>query len=337
MKNKKTKRILIATGIYPPDIGGPAQYAYGLERLWKGEGYNVTVKYFGFERKLPTGIRHIFYFCKSIPSILMADYILVLDTWSAALPITIGAMILRKRFVIRTGGDFLWESYVERTKEKILLKDFYKYKRNFTSKEALILKVTKWILKKANKIVFSTDWQRQIWSTTYHLQAGQTDIVENYFGEKIASSEPNGKVFVGATRPLVWKNIDTLKDAFLDKAVKNAGAVLDMRASDHRLFIERMQRSYAVILLSLGDISPNMILDSISCGKPFIVTKEIGIYDRIKDIGIFVDPLNLDDIAEKIIWLCEEDNYKKQKALVDGFSFRHSWQQIGEELLQLYQ
>ena len=76
MQNKpKIKRILVATGIYPPDIGGPAQYAYELEKIWKTEGYDVTVKYFLFERKLPTGIRHIWFLIKSLPSILRADFI----------------------------------------------------------------------------------------------------------------------------------------------------------------------------------------------------------------------------------------------------------------------
>jgi len=57
-------------------------------------------------------------------------------------------------------------------------------------------------------------------------------------------------------------------------------------------FVEKIHRSYAVILVSLGDISPNMILDAIRLNRPFICTKEVGIYDRIKGAGIFVDPLD---------------------------------------------
>ena len=64
---------------------------------------------------------------------------------------------------------------------------------------------------------------------------------------------------------------------------------------------------------SLGDISPNMIMDAIRYNRPFIVTRETGIYDRIKDIAIFVDPENTEDIAEKIVWLSQPENYEKQK------------------------
>ena len=28
-------KILIATGIYPPELGGPAEYAKNLEYIWK--------------------------------------------------------------------------------------------------------------------------------------------------------------------------------------------------------------------------------------------------------------------------------------------------------------
>ena len=54
-----------------------------------------------------------------------ADLILVLDTWSAAVPTMAACAIMRKRYVIRTGGDFLWESYVERTGDMVLFRDFY--------------------------------------------------------------------------------------------------------------------------------------------------------------------------------------------------------------------
>ena len=67
-------------------------------------------------------------------------------------------------------------------------------------------------------------------------------------------------------------------------------------------FMERISRCYAVILASLGDISPNMILDAIRHNKPFILTKETGLYDRLKNIAIFVDPENTDDIKEKILF-----------------------------------
>ena len=39
----KSLKILIATGIYPPDIGGPATYAYNLSRELTRLGHEVNV------------------------------------------------------------------------------------------------------------------------------------------------------------------------------------------------------------------------------------------------------------------------------------------------------
>ena len=160
-------------------------------------------------------------------------------------------------------------------------------------------------------------------------------IIENYYGEHFEFKTSESKTFVGATRKLVWKNLDILEQVFKDVSIKSTGTILDQSVSSYDELIVRIQSSFAVILISLGDISPNMILDAIRCSKPFIVTHEIGIKERIKDIAIFVDPLDSDDIKRKIIWLCNEENYKKQQMLVKAFEFTHPWKQIGDELIQL--
>ena len=49
-------------------------------------GESVKVKAFRIERKLPTGLRHFFYFFKILPAVFWCDFIIALDTWSVALP-----------------------------------------------------------------------------------------------------------------------------------------------------------------------------------------------------------------------------------------------------------
>lgn len=334
-KGKQAKNILIATGIYPPAIGGPSEYAKNLEDAWRLGGYNVTVKYFSFEYRLPTGLRHIYFLLKSLPSIYRADYILALDTFSVALPVAIGCLLLGKKFVIRTGGDFLWESYVERTGKKVLFRDFYNEIENFTKKESIIFKLTRWIVSRASKVVFSTNWQRDIWSKPYDIQSTKTVLIENYYGPHFNEVKFSSKIFIGATRPLVWKNLDILEESFQTPKVLGEKVTLVTKTSPRTEYLRKLQESYAVILVSLGDISPNMILDAIRANKPFIVTKEIGIYERIKDVALFVDPLDIKDIESKIIWLCNPLNYEAQKNKVANFSFTHSWEDIASEFLTI--
>ena len=68
---------------------------------------------------------------------------------------------------------------------------------------------------------------------------------------------------------------------------------------------------------------------------PFICTREIGIYERIKDIGLFINPLNEDGIKEKILFLADDKNYEEQKKKVESFNFQHSYRDIAEEILRI--
>src|SRR6185436_12172535 len=114
-------KILISTGIYPPDIGGPAQYARNLYETWKRQGHEVKVAAYRWERALPPLVKHVLYLSKIIRKGWNADMIVVLDTFLAAVPAMYACGLMRKKYVIRTGGDLLWEWYVERTGDLVLL------------------------------------------------------------------------------------------------------------------------------------------------------------------------------------------------------------------------
>jgi len=330
-------KILICTGIYPPAIGGPAQYAKNLKEAIEELGHEVSVSTYGTEKLFPTGIRHILFFIKILPKMLKADFCISLDTFSVGLPAALAGVVCRKKTIIRTGGDFLWEGYVERTSKKVLLKDFYQTEKNsFSTKEQIIFKLTSWALCQTHVLVFSTEWQRKIWSVPYALSSLKTVIVENFYGEKILAPKAETKVFMAGTRKLKWKNLDVLEKAFSMAKEKDPSLFLDESNYPYEEFMEEIKKCYAVILVSLGDISPNMILDAIQCNKPFILTKETGLYEKLKDVAIFVDPLNEEEIAEKIIYLSHQENYDKYLEKVKAFNYKHSWKQIAEEFLKAY-
>jgi glycosyltransferase involved in cell wall biosynthesis len=336
-------KILISTGIYPPDIGGPAQYARNLYETWKKAGHDVKVCAYRWERAFPPIIRHLLFLTKVWRKGWNADLILVLDTWSAAIPTMIACKFMHKKYIIRTGGDFLWESYVERTGDMVLFREFYDRSINyFNRKERLVFRLTKMVLKKAKAVIFSTDWQKKIFEKVYDLDRSKDHIVENYYGNKVEAMSPDNRAFVGGTRFLKWKNLEVLKRSFslAQEKLKNNKKIeaieLDTGVAYYDNFFEKIRRSYAVILVSLGDISPNMIMDSVRAGVPFICTKETGIYERIKDIAIFVDPKNEKEISEKIVWLANPENRLLQAKKVQSFCFVHSWENIGDETIDIW-
>ena len=330
-------KILITTGIYPPKFGGPAQYAKNLKDQFEKMRNVVVVKTFTVEDYLPTGLRHLYFFLKILPTVLASDIIIALDTFSVGLPSVAAATLFNKKIIIRTGGDFLWEQYVERTNKKVLFKDFYtKEKNHFSIKENIIYILTSWTLRRASFVVFSTEWQRDIFLSAYNLNGGKTGIIENYYGEKegdVDSSEPD---FVASTRDLVWKNLDILRRVFDTIQMKNPNVQLYTRNTNFLDFMNVIKNSYAVILVSLGDISPNLILDAIRYNRPFICTKEVGILNRIKDVGIFVDPLDEREIELAVLKLLDKDEYEKAREKVRQFSFVHTWQQVAQEFVVVY-
>jgi glycosyltransferase involved in cell wall biosynthesis len=195
--------------------------------------------------------------------------------------------------------------------------------------------MTKWTLKRAYRVVFSTEWQKDIWKKPYNIPEDKIALVGNYIGERYLPVVPQAKHFIASTRALVWKNIDILQEVFVDTDVFDSGVRLDNERVDHDSFLDKIAVSYAVILVSLGDISPNMILDAVRCGKPFICTTECGLYEQLKGIGLWVDPLNKEEIKEAVLWLSDEKNYQDQCIKVAAFRDVHSWDDIAKEIIQL--
>jgi glycosyltransferase involved in cell wall biosynthesis len=348
-------RILIATSIYPPDIGGSAQYARNLYQTWKDQGHEVIVASYGWERAVPPGFRHLLYFTKILRKGWNADLVLVLDTWTAAVPTMVACKLMNKKYILRTSSDFLWERYVERTGDMVPFKDFYSTRLGHLSdREKILFVAAQKVLRKAGKVIFSTEWQRDIFEKAYGLDSTKNVIVENFCGKKTESVIPEGRVFIGGTRFLTWKNQKILDEAFeeakqelkqgqVHQELKNepeqaglADTELDTSKATYDTFIGRMRRSWAVILVSLSEMSPNIIFDAVSSGVPFILTKENGVADQLKDAAIFVDPLNKKEIAEKIVWLSDPKNRAAQAEKVRHLSFSHSWKEIADEIVAIW-
>ncbi len=107
-------KILLAAGIFPPDIGGPATYAQMLDDELPKAGIDVTVVPYGLVRSLPKAIRHLAYMRLLWKAAADCSVIYALDPMSVGVPARIVAFVRRKHFVVRLGGDYAWEQGVQR-------------------------------------------------------------------------------------------------------------------------------------------------------------------------------------------------------------------------------
>lgn len=102
-------RIVIATPLYPPEIGGPATYAKIVEDGLPGKGIGVELVKFSDVRHLPKVIRHYAYYRRVLAAARGADAVLALDPVSVGLPAMFAAKRVGKPLIVKVVGDYAWE------------------------------------------------------------------------------------------------------------------------------------------------------------------------------------------------------------------------------------
>lgn len=332
-------KITIATGIYPPEIGGPAEYSRQLFETFSIQGHDANVVTFSGLRWLPTGLRHIAYFFKLCIDSFSSDYIISMDTFSVSFPAVIFSKFFGKRIAVRVAGDFLWESYVQRTNEMTPLTEFYIHDRHYSLKEKIISVITRVIFNLADCIVFSTIWQRDIMSKNYSVKQNKTKIIENYFpGEKVFPDKNyDKKIFLAPSRNINIKNISKIEETFRRMEHKDDNIILDIKTSPREALMEKISKSYAVIVASLSEISPNLVMDAVQYCTPVIVTKYNGITDRISEFAIFIDPLSSTSIMEGINKVLDPYKYSEIREKIKNYNYSHSWNEIAGEFIDVYE
>ena len=116
-------KIVLATGIYPPDIGGPATYVKNLADELVKIGHEVGVVTYseklivnsekcsvmGIKKGFP--IIRWFQYAKTLKKIAKdADIVYAFSSISCGIPVKL-ARLKKPKKILRLGGDFFWERY----------------------------------------------------------------------------------------------------------------------------------------------------------------------------------------------------------------------------------
>jgi glycosyltransferase involved in cell wall biosynthesis len=115
--------VLFATGIYPPDIGGPATYVRNLARALAARGTGVEVVTYGdgsrsdedgftvhrVPRRRAPALRYAAYAAAVRRAAARADLVFAQDPLSAGLPARVGARLARRPALLKVVGDLAWE------------------------------------------------------------------------------------------------------------------------------------------------------------------------------------------------------------------------------------
>ncbi len=144
------------------------------------------------------------------------------------------------------------------------------------------------------------------------------------------------KVFLSPSRDRFIKNKKNIETAFAEVRSRHPEAVLDTKVVSREGLIEKIRKAHAVVVASVSEVSPNMVLDAMQYCVPVIVTRDTGIADRIRGSAIFVDPSSVSDIAKAAETLLDPAAYRARVQAILGREFTHSWNEIAQEFLDLY-
>ena len=210
-------RILIATGIYPPSIGGPATYSKILFQELPKRGISVRVLSFDEVRHLPKVIRHFSYFLKAIYYALGCDIIYAQDPVSVGLPSLFAAKILRKRFFLKIVGDYAWEQGVQRFGVADLLDIFSKKRRgHYRIFIRILIRLEEIVARQADKIITPSNYLANI-LRLWGVNQNKISVIGNAFeqvsdemvqGNSLMDSRDKNIVSIGRLVP--WKGFEIL-------------------------------------------------------------------------------------------------------------------------------
>jgi len=215
---KDNLKVLIATGIYAPQIGGPATYVKILERLLPTHNVSVEVVSFSSVIKLPIIIRHILFGYHLYKAGKDADIIYALDPISVGIPSAIVAWIIKKRFFVRIAGDYAWEQGVQRFKVKDHLDVFSKKNDDYFVPVLILKKLQKTVAESAEKIIVPSKYFKGV-ILNWGIDSKKIKVIHSvaeeipFQGRKKDLRDMlmfDGKIIVSAGRLVPWKGFEAL-------------------------------------------------------------------------------------------------------------------------------
>ncbi|MCD4761044.1 glycosyltransferase family 4 protein [bacterium] len=368
-------KIVIATGIFVPEIGGPATYAPKIAKEFLDLGHQVKVitysdkAEFEQDKQLPYQIVRVkrgnkllnywHYYQALKKHAENADIIYAFDHFSAGMPSAKFCQKYKKPLYIRVGGDFIWERHLEASNNLVTLHEFYK--RGFHKKlEGKRFRLIEWVFHQATGIIFTTEFQKNIFQEYYNLSPVKLLVIHNPVDlptEKVDRKKAN-KEIIFAGRFINKNNIKILITAFSeleDKSFKliligegplklKLESLIKEKKLDNVLIENKLSRqdlknrfakSYLVVFPSLTDISPNTMLECLSINVPFISSTEIG-FDWLKDKIILFNPLRPREITAQINNLFNVEKYEQYSKIIVSLDYQYTYSQAAADTIKIF-
>ncbi|MHB0978209.1 MAG: glycosyltransferase family 4 protein [Minisyncoccota bacterium] len=215
-------KIVIATPIYPPEIGGPATYTKELcERLH--DQHEITVVAYtdvreafpkttlvAVSKQRPLPIRLIKYFLAVYKASKNADLIYVQNAMAAGLPVALVSMLRNKPFVLKFVGDEAWERATQHKQTEKRLEEFLS-SPDGGFKIKLMMMIQGFVLRRAGVVTTPSAYLLEELKKTYGVKNERAVVNYNAAEETEVLPFDATKVphqIATTARLVAWKGID---------------------------------------------------------------------------------------------------------------------------------
>jgi glycosyltransferase involved in cell wall biosynthesis len=291
-------RLLIATPLYPPDLGGPATYSKLLEDDFP---YPVTIVKFSDVRRYPKVVRHTAYFWNVFRAAKHADVVLALDPVSVGLPALWAAKLRGKPFAVKIVGDYAWEQGTQRFGIQDSLDAFVRRAR-VPLAVSVLRAIQTHVAHCATAVIVPSSYLKGIieaWgipSESIHVIYNAIEVAEGG-GVPEQAARAQGSKIVTVGRLVPWKHIDGIIEAVSDisdatllvvgdgplrkETEDKAGEQLPGRAIftgalSHEDTLAVMKQADAFVLNSSYEGLSHVLIEALMLGVPVIATKAGG-------------------------------------------------------------
>jgi glycosyltransferase involved in cell wall biosynthesis len=342
-------RVVIVTGIWPPDIGGPATHAAVLAEELSTRGHAVTVVTLGEDdvaRREPGVVRYPRRW--SWPARMAAvtawlirnrsryDVVYALGLHPAAVA---GARLGGRPVVARVVADPVWERGSRLGLTDVGFERFQSSRGGGVRVRAM-RKVRDWSLRRSTAITVPTEELAQH-VRTWGGVTTPVVVIPNAArapGDRTVAPTRDRLRAISCGRLVPLKRVDAAIDALamvreMELEVVGDGperAVLERRAQSagvadrvtffgaiaHEAALERIADADVLVIPSSYDTSPHVVLEALVCGTPVVGSGAGGLPDLIHDgvSGILVDPLTAEGLAGALARLQSDPSLRARLA-----------------------
>jgi len=314
-------KLVIATPIYPPEIGGPATYTKELcERLHDKNQITVVAftdnqealpgtKLIAVRKRSPLLIRLVRFFFRIISEGRGADVIYVQNAMAAGLPVALASKVIGVPFVLKFVGDEAWERATQEKRTKKRLEEFLENPEGGL-KTKLMMAVQGFVLRRASVVTTPSAYLSEVLIKTYKIDRNKAVVNYNAAEETETLPFETKRIphqIATTARLVAWKGVDgiieavaLLKDEIPDLKFSIAGEGPEMEnlkslaqklgVSDRVNFLGRISRaetwqlrknSELYVLNSTYEGLPHTVLTSFAAEIPTIATNIPGTNEAI--------------------------------------------------------